>query len=92
MFHLKYLLRIPRYENANILGANWLTTEWDPLRQLVCCTGDAGFIPLSKKELLSASQSLMYTSEPDIKKNILTHSFNCSGGKYVSAGLNVVRG
>lgn len=81
MFHLKYLLRIPRYENANILGPNWFTTEWEPSRQLVCCTGDACFIPLSKKELLSASQSLMYTSEPDIKKNILTNFFNSSERK-----------
>ena len=43
-----YLLFIPRYENANIFGANWLTTEWYPSRQLVCCIGDACFIPLER--------------------------------------------
>ena len=39
----------PRYENASIFGANWLTTEWYPSRQLFCWTGDACFTPLSRK-------------------------------------------
>jgi len=36
-----YLVSIPRYEKANIFGANWLLTEWYPSRQLVCSTEEA---------------------------------------------------
>lgn len=62
-----YLQYIPINENAIILGANWLRVEWKPSRQLVCASGEACLIPLTKDVLLRAEQSFSYTGESDNK-------------------------
>lgn len=52
-----YLLNNPRYEYANIFGANWLTTEWYPSRQLVWPWGEDLEIPLHSDFFVNAMVS-----------------------------------
>jgi len=54
---------MPKYEKANILGANWFTTEWYPSRQLACSTDEAFFIAFANMSLFRAVQSFPYASE-----------------------------
>ena len=66
-----YLQSIPRYENANIFGANWFTTEWYPSRQLVCSTEDAFLIALVRLDFCSAEHSFSYASDTVRQTEIL---------------------
>lgn len=61
------------YEYAVIFGANWLSSELKPSRQLVWENGDACLIPFTKLLLVSATQSFSYATEPKKNhKNIIT--------------------
>lgn len=62
-----YLLSIPRYENDSILGANWLTTEWYPSKQLVCPAEEDFFMALTSVVLVKISHSLPYAGDSAIK-------------------------
>lgn len=60
----QYLHSIPRYEYANMLGANWLTTERYPSKQLVWATGDACLIALIRWFWLGALHNFSNAIDP----------------------------
>lgn len=76
--NFSYLQYIPTYENAIILGANWLSSEWNPSKQLVWAKGDACLIPFIRLLLVKAVQSLSYATESNTKQ----HEQNNKKGKY----------